>query len=132
MERLDGFTVDGFGNVIPGEIQRGDVVRIDGLECRWFPPEEMPKRPLVLSKTAFQDYAVSQLGGGIIGMARFTAIMDATAVHADGAVRFAYARYHAAERFEKENTALLTQIMAGNGTMTAEERSAILDNWPEA
>lgn len=133
MERLDGFTADGLGNVIQGEIQRGDVVRIDGkLEVRWFPPEALPPRPLILSKTAFQDYAVSQLGGGLTGMSRFTEIMDAAAASPVGAVRFVFARYEAADRFEKTNTATLTQIMAGNGTMTAEERTAIIDNWPEA
>lgn len=86
----------------------------------------------VLSKTAFQDYAVSQLGGGVTGMGRFTDIMDATADSPVSAVRFAYTRYEAAQTFEKSNVAALTQIMAANGTMTAEERTAILENWPEA
>lgn len=88
--------------------------------------------PLILSKTAFQDYAVMQLGGGVTGMTRFTDIMDATASNSNAAVRFAYARYEAADRFEKTNTAALTQIMVGNGAMTAQERNAIIDNWPEA
>lgn len=92
-------------------------------------------RPLILSKTAFQDYAVLQLGGGEAGMARFTEIMDATSASASGAVRFAYARYEAASTFEKTNTATLTAIMAGDtqtGHLTADERTAILDNWPAA
>lgn len=91
--------------------------------------------PLILSKTAFQDHAVSQLGGGLTGMGRFTAIMDATRDSASGAVRFAYARYQAAQTFEKTNTASLTAVMAADtqtGHLTTDERAAILDNWPEA
>lgn len=94
-----------------------------------------PKSPRILSKTAFQDYAVSQLGGSITGMARFTEIMDATRDSSSGAVRFAFARYEAAQTFEKTNTAILTTIMAGDsqaGHLTSAERAAILDNWPEA
>lgn len=89
--------------------------------------------PRILSKTAFQDYAVSQLGGGATGMARFTTIMDATRDSVDGAVRFAFARYEAAQTFEKDNTAALTAIMAADsqvGHITAEERTTIITNWP--
>jgi uncharacterized membrane protein YebE (DUF533 family) len=91
--------------------------------------------PRVLSKTAFQDYAVSQLGGGATGMARFTTIMDATRDSVNGAVRFAFARYEAAQTFEKDNTAVLTAIMAADsqvGHITAEERTTIITNWPTA
>lgn len=91
--------------------------------------------PRVLSKTSFQDYAISKLGGGATGMARFTEIMDATADSASGAVRFAFARYEAAQTFEKENTGLLTSIMAADNTpghITPQERQAIIDGWPEA
>jgi hypothetical protein len=91
--------------------------------------------PRVLSKTAFQDYAVSQLGGGSTGMARFTEIMDATRDSASGSVRFAFARYEAAATFEKTNTETLTAIMAADsqpGHITSAERTAIIDNWPAA
>lgn len=94
---------------------------------------DAPAVPRVLSKTAFMDHAVSKLGGGATGMARFTAIMDATRDSAAGAVKFAYARYEAAQTFEKANTAALTQIMAADsqsGHLTTDERTAILDNWP--
>lgn len=94
-----------------------------------------PKSPRILSKTAFQDYAISQLGGGLSGMARFTAIMDATRDSSSGAVRFAFARYEAAQTFEKENTATLTAVMAADSTaghLTDAERAAIIENWPEA
>lgn len=132
IQRLDGFTADGFGNVIEGDPQDGDVIRIDGrIEQRWSPPATpIPPPPSLLSKTAFQDYAVSQLGAGVTGMARFTAIMDATRDNTDGAVRFAFARYEAALTFEKTNTASLTAIMVSASVMTADERTAIIDNWP--
>lgn len=95
--------------------------------------DDGPAVPRVLSKTAFQDYAVSQLGGGSTGMARFTEIMDATRDSASGAVRFAFARYEAAQTFEKNNTSALTSIMAADSTtghLTVVERAAIIDNWP--
>lgn len=96
---------------------------------------DVPTSPRVLSKTAFQDYAVGQLGGIPTGMARFTEIMDATRDSSSGAVRFAFARYEAAVTFEKENTSALTAIMAADsqaGHITSAERAAILDNWPAA
>jgi len=91
--------------------------------------------PRILSKTAFQDYAITQLGGGLTGMARFTEIMDATRDSSSAAVRFAFARYEAALTFEKENTSTLTAVMAADsqpGHITAEERTAIIENWPVA
>ena len=91
-----------------------------------------PAVPKLLSKTQFQDYAVSQLGGGVTGMGRFTEIMDATRDSASGAVRFAFVRYEAADVFEKANTAALTAIMVSAGAMDAGERTDILDNWPTA
>ena len=141
--KLDGFTADGFGNVIGTEadLVDGDVERItadDGhvRECRYYArPAPPPPPPRVLTKTQFQDYAVSQLGGGVTGMGRFTDIMDATAASASSAVRFAYARYPAADTFEKTQTGVLTGIMAADtqaGHITADERTTILDNWPIA
>lgn len=136
IERLDGFTADGFGNVIPGDPQPGDVIRVNGTtERRYYAPVAHVPIPRILTKTQFQDYAVSKLGGGSTGMARFTEIMDATRDSAAGAVRFAYARYEAAQTFEKANTATLTAIMAADsqsGHITSAERTAILDDWPTA
>ena len=70
--------------------------------------------PASLSKTEFQDHAVNRLGGGLDGMARFMEIMDATRDSASAAVRFAFARYEAAQSFEKGNTEMLTAVMAGD------------------
>lgn len=90
-------------------------------------------QPRILSKTQFQDYVVTVIGGVPDGMARFTEIMDATRDSASGAVRFAFARYEAAATFEKDNTGQLTAIMANDSTtghLTSVERSAILGSWP--
>lgn len=121
--------------VIAGAPAQGDIVRDGSVYCRYKAPRVIQAVPRVLTKTQFMDHAVSKLGGGAIGMARFTAIMDATKASAAGAVRFAFARYEAAATFEKANTGALTSIMAADsqtGHLTADERTAILDNWPTA
>lgn len=126
------------GEVISGTPQSGDYVRIattNGavIEQEYTVPTAPAPQPRVLSKTAFQDYAISQLGGGLAGMGRFTEIMDATRDSASGAVRFAFARYEAAQTFEKDNTETLTAVMAADSTaghLTDAERAAIITNWP--
>lgn len=137
--KVSCFPNEGTPEVIDGTPSQGDIVRITTntgavIYERYTPPAEPPAaKPRVLSKTSFQDYAVSQLGGGATGMARFTTIMDATRDSVSGAVRFAYARYEAAQTFEKENTSALTSIMAADsqvGHITTDERAAIVANWP--
>jgi hypothetical protein len=138
--KVSCFPNEGTPEVIAGEPQAGDLVRITTsggavIYERYTPPAAPPSpTPRVLSKTAFQDYAVTQLGGGTTGMARFTEIMDATRTSESGAVRFAFSRYEAADKFEKTNTATLTAIMAADtatvGHITDDERDAILENWP--
>lgn len=131
---VDGFlaimfpTVKGFVKVAD-DAMSGAVQQPDGSYTNPIIPAP-PPQPKLLSKTAFQDYAVSQLGGGMVGMGRFTDIMDATRDSASSAVRFAFARYEAADVFEKTNTATLTAIMVSAAVMTADERTAIIDNWP--
>lgn len=128
------------GEVISGDPQTGDYVRITTasgavIVQEYTEPTVSSSRPRVLSKTAFQDYAITQLGNGLTGMARFTEVMDATRDSTNAAVRFAFARYEAAQTFEKENTATLTSVMAADSTaghITDAERTAILDNWPTA
>jgi len=135
IDRTTGEILTGPDNYTP---QSGDYVRITTpsgavIEQEYTVLPQVLPRPRVLSKTAFQDYAISQLGGGLTGMGRFTEIMDATRDSAAGAVRFAFARYEAAQTFEKDNTATLTAVMAADSTaghITDAERSAILTNWP--
>lgn len=65
IEKLDGFTADGFGNVIGTEqdLVDGDVMRItngrDVSEQRYYAPVPMPPpvpKDLKLDKTEFQDH----------------------------------------------------------------------------
>lgn len=91
--------------------------------------QDDPATPKVLSKTAFQDLAISNLGGGTTGMARFQAIMDACE-SGDGAVKFCYSRYEDAKTFEKTAVSSFTQIMVGASIMTTQERDQILAAWP--
>lgn len=154
IEKLDGpkgdAIVDAQGNVTghyegvvigtEADLVDGDWARFTDQtgvsENRWYAPVTPTPVPRILTKTAFQDYAVSQLGGGMTGMGRFTEIMDATRDSTSPAVRFAFARYEAAATFEKQNTAALTAVMAAdtvtNGHLTDQERTDILTGWPEA
>lgn len=139
IEKVTCFPNEGTPQVIPGDPADGDLVRVTFGKSvayqRYTAPVPPTPTPIILTKTAFQDYAVSQLGGGLTGMARFTAIMDATRDSASGSVRFAFARYEAADRFEKTNTETLTAVMAADNTtghLTDAERTAILNNWPTA
>lgn len=123
-------TLSGFFLVEDSNIA-GDVKQEDGSYEKPTIAEIADYR--VLSKTYFQDYCVSKLGGGASGMARFTEIMEATAGSSSASVRFAYARYEAALSFEYSNTALLTSIMAADdatGHLTSDERDGILAGWP--
>lgn len=88
-----------------------------------------PASPRTLSKTAFQDLAIANLGGGSTGMARFQQIMDASA-SGTGAVKFCFSRYDAALTFEKSAVDGFTSIMVGASIMTSDEKAAILNNWP--
>lgn len=135
MEKVSCFPHEGTPVVLDGPIVDGDLVRVGTTYFRYKAPRDPQPVPLVLSKTAFQDYAVSQLGNGLTGMARFTTIMDATRDSTNAAVRFAFARYEAAQTFEKENTSTLTAVMAADSTtghLTDAERDAIIGNWPAA
>ena len=105
----------------PADPRFGTTVEIDH--------PDPPTVPQILSKTAFQDYAVSQLGAGTTGMARFQAIMDAAEV-ASGAVKFCFSRYEAANTFAKDQVDAFTQIMVAATIMSATERSNVLTNWP--
>lgn len=76
MQRLDGFTVDGFGNPISGEIVNGDVVRIGNTERRYFAPvaSTSPEFP-TLSGSQFLSMLAATLG-----FARAEQLLKANAV----------------------------------------------------
>ena len=60
---------------VPDGTRHGDLDNRDGTFTR--PPiHTPPAESKILSKINFQDYAVSQLGGSVTGMARFQTIID--------------------------------------------------------
>lgn len=96
-------------------------------------PPAVPAVPAVLSGVAFNKHAAGKLaGGGIPGMARFMAIMDAGRA-AGGAAAFAVNQYEKAQTFSKAEVQAFGAVLAGAGCMTANEVSAIAgDDWPAA
>lgn len=106
------------------------IIEDRGARKYWSPPAEIAPVPRLLSKTAFQDLAVANLGGGTDGMIRFQEIMDECAA-GEGVVKFCFSRYEAAVTFEKAAVAQFTSIMVGAGIMEAAERTAVLGDWPE-
>lgn len=52
IDRLDGFTADGFGNIVEGDPQEGDVIRIDDrIEQRYYATVAVVKPEAVPSTT---------------------------------------------------------------------------------
>jgi hypothetical protein len=98
-------------------------------------PDPVPRE---LSKTAFMDHAIAQfmaVNASTLDDAygRFDEVMEAAKGSAQGKVRAAYKRYDAASTLSKDTTAVLTQWMvdsADTGKLTADERTAVVNNWP--
>lgn len=115
-------------NTLPGASDNGD-----GTYTNPTPPTPVTTYK-ILSKTAFQDYAITVLGGGLTGMTRFMEIMNATKNSASGPVQFAWERYNAASSFEKDNTDLLTDVMLSDtitsGHIVQSEKDDLISNWP--
>lgn len=100
-----------------------------------------PSGPAVLSATAFMDMAIAGLRA--LGLsqgaaeARFQEIVEAAKNRAgtaeiDRRVRYAAERYAKADKFNKAVVAnMLTLFVTANvASITAGERTAILDAWP--
>ena len=128
LERVSNFPNEGEVTVLPGDPQEGDVVRTVGTQDYRRHYADVPA----------MDHAVAQLmtvnsSTQKDALGRFTAVMEAAKNSTDAAVRFAYARYEAADIFEKTNTDTLTSFMVSDttsGHLEANERTAVLDNWP--
>jgi len=129
MERLDGFTIDGFGNVIPGQIQPGDVVRANGAEYRYTPPPVITPKPIIMTDKQFRKFVQSKLGPGVYGKA----FRDASTSN-DPDVMDAYAAWFKADTYEKADVSAMTQALQNAGIITAAQRDALVKNgnWPEA
>ena len=130
------------GNVIPGEPQAGDLVRIDGrVEKRFrvIPPADA--QPLDISKTRFMDICDTAWGDPLL----FQTVMEAArdAVDADYPtptypaglailLRKAHARYEAAETFNKAVVAQLLGLFVTAGLLTQQQADDLLAAWPSA
>lgn len=89
-----------------------------------------PTAPLLLSATAFNEYAWSQLGGGVVGMARFQQIID-DAIDAKGAAKAVATQYGKSVIFDHTKVSAFVDILKGLGHMTDAEAKAIASNWPK-
>jgi hypothetical protein len=130
IERLDGFTVDGFGNVIPGEPQTGDVIRVDGrIEQRYAAPIPHTPKPITMTDKQFRKFVQNKLGAGVYGKA----FRDAS-TSSDTAVMDAYAAWVKADTYDKAEVAAMTQALQDAGIITEQQRDALVKNgnWPEA
>lgn len=88
--------------------------------------------PLTLSATAFNKYVASALGGGDImtGADAFQTIMD-KCQGGQGRVKFCYTQYSKAVWFDKAEVDIFTASLVAGNVMSAQQRTTILDNWPE-
>lgn len=137
MERLDGFTADGKGNVIAGSIQDGDVVRIDGrIEQRYYAPVPAAPTPRVLDGVAFNTLCFTVLGGGTsgaqiaAGMATFQAIMDAAAA-AGGAAKACVTHYDKSNAFVMADVqTVFFPILVAAGALSQARADAVIAAWP--
>lgn len=129
MERLDGFTRDGFGNVIPGEIQPGDVVRVNGAEYRYTAPPVIARKPIIMTDKQFRQYVQAKLGPGVYGTA-----FKAASQSNDGSVLDAYAAWSKATTYEKAEVAAFTAALVSANILTTQQRASLVGNgnWPEA
>jgi|GEM_PF-4033613 len=98
--------------------------------------DEVPK---LLSSTAFMDHCVAQFMSVNAStkneaIARFQTVFEAARDSTDATygelVRYAYARFQKADIVSKENVEELTAAFVAAGIMTSNERTAVLDNWP--
>lgn len=93
----------------------------------------LAKGPLTLSSTAFQDVCETGLGGNATGRARFGAIIKAMAASADNEVIAVNKRFEKSITFDKQKTAAMLTLLIAKGiaSLTTQERTSILDAWPE-
>jgi len=135
--RIDenGMCIGGYGNSNPQPLESNEVevnsdpVMFIGRHWNGVSFDAATPAPKVLSKTDFRAFAVTQLGGSTIGMARFQDIMDA-AQASSGAVKFCFTQYQDASAVVHADLTLFLGIMLGASIITQQERDGVLNNWP--
>lgn len=130
MERVTCFPNEGTPEVIPGDPVQGDIVRVGNDYFRYTPPETPPEVVRTLSKTAFMDHCIAQLGSIAAFQTLMEACRDSTDATYGATLRYAYSRYEAADVLSKAVVATLSQVMVDAGLLSASNRSKVLDNWP--
>lgn len=130
MERVSNPPNEGPVQVIPGDPQPGDWVRQGGDYFRYYPITPATPQPKPLSKTAFMDHAITQLGSIAAFQTLMEACRDSTDQDYGATLRYAYSRYDAADVLNKTVVATLSQVMVDAGLLSASDRTAVLDNWP--
>lgn len=136
IEKLDGFTADGFGHVIGNQqsLGDGDVMRItngkDVLEKRYYAPVAPSPvlTPREVRKWEFAEFATAAVGSA----GAFGTIIKACRDSADNAVIGAYELFKSQSTLTKnEATALLT-LLAAKTIITVQQKTDILAAWPTA
>jgi len=134
--RVDRFPNEGSPQVIAGDPQLGDIVRITTntgavIYERYTPPAPPPAPgPIVLSATAFQDVCEAALGGNGVGRTRFGKVIRDMSASADDEVLSVFKRYDKSQTFERGKASALFTLLVSKSILTAQERTAILAAWP--
>lgn len=117
--------------VVPDEAVHGAKDNGDGTFTNPS-PSNPSKAPLILSASGFQDTCVAGLGGNSVGEARFGAIIRAMASSNDDLVFSIYQRFVKSTTFDRQKSGqMLTVLVQKNiANLTAQERTAILAEWP--
>jgi len=145
--KLDGFTVDGLGNVIGAEqdLVAGDVCRINGkIEQIWSPPAPLPEpAPVVFNSADWQEYAYGVLGTLAVpngsfqeklesGLERYGEIILAARNSVAPKTVASYEQYRRAENFRLDKVTLFLQVLVADGQIvTPTEYTAIIASWPK-
>ena len=85
-------------------------------------------RPLTLSKTAFLDHAVAQLGSP----SRLIDVLETARDHADADLRYAYRRYEAAQTLNKDVASEFLDKLLQAKIINQAERDDLVIDWPTA
>ena len=126
IEKLDGFTADGYGNVIGTEqdLTDGDVCRIDDkIERRWYAPGPAPvPQPIALTQLGF--ITLCQEAGGMTDDMLVLCKNDA-------ALAAMWIKFNAAATIEKTDNRIPAALQALEALgYLPNKAKTVLDNWP--
>lgn len=124
-------------HVQEGEPQVGDIIRVRDergerfeLVQAAFPSPSAA--PAILSKRTFIDMAAAALGTNGEGRAALGAILRGMNTSDDDEVYVLSQRWTEAITLDKPQVSALTSILVSKNIMTSQQRTAILNAWPNA